>query len=284
MMGLDMIDISDPPNCTASEQQQQQKQQHNRLECFLWNLQVDIPPESFKKDWITITVHDMICTNFRISGVRSSSSSSSSASLKSELDISIKTISATCQGRYHSTGGFAGNVIATVSAAQQQQQQQQVGDDTIEALEVVFSIEGDNITKTNSTTITSLNRRLSSEILPKSFRTISCTTNLQCQSIKFSGSLSAKLIQAFSKTISHYITDAITDNVCPLLPKTIDPLITAYIHKFDEYAQKYLPPSSSSSSSTTNDKLKDTQTKSTIFPACSILLVILIPSSSVVAR
>ena len=116
-----------PPNCTSlnldarSFLDDSTGYHHNRLECFLWNLNVEIPEQSFEKGWLTITVHDMMCTNFRLHGLKSNSSVAPldffgvESSDVSALRLSVQRVSATCQGKYHSTGGLSGNLQATVS-------------------------------------------------------------------------------------------------------------------------------------------------------------------------
>ena len=263
--------VSAPPNCTFNDTVLVAAD-NDRLECFLWYLRVDIPEQSFQKDWIKITIRDMVCTNFQVVDLKASSSASSSSSsnhsyfslrdITSELNISVRKISATCQGRYSSTGGVHGNVVATVAeteveASSQQQKQQKKNH---EALAVKFKIEGsgerrdtknnsstnrsNNDTKNNTTKHTSA----TSVAVPRSLRTVSCTTNLYCQRIHFSGSLSAKLIQVFSQSVSQYITDTL-QRVCSLLPKTVDPIVTAYLQRFDTFVEQYLPSSPASPSS-----------------------------------
>ena len=99
----------EPPDCTHPDK--------NRLECWLWNLQVKIPSQSFK-DWITITVHDMVCSQFQLQTLESSTN-------QNTLTLTIGTVHAFCHGRYHSSGGIKGDVQAGVSEQQQQQQQQE---------------------------------------------------------------------------------------------------------------------------------------------------------------
>ena len=57
--------VSAPPNCTFNDTVLVAAD-NDRLECFLWYLRVDIPEQSFQKDWIKITIRDMVCTNFQV--------------------------------------------------------------------------------------------------------------------------------------------------------------------------------------------------------------------------
>ena len=218
-----------PPNCTSLDKKtaifsdEPEAQHHNRLECFLWNLKVEISEQSFEKGWVTITVHDMLCTNFRLHGLHSDSSIASLASSVSMLRVSVQRVSATCQGRYHSTGGLAGNVLATVAQSSPDSQ----------ALELLVGIRGKESTNKHHNSSTAIQ-------LPFAFKTKECGTRLGCEGIRFSGSISAKMIQAFSGKIGRYITQTLQDQVCPLMTKIADPILTAYLKEFDDLVQPYL--------------------------------------------
>jgi len=104
------------------------------------------------------------------------------------------------------------------------------------ALEVVFAIEGSR--NTNEGTDKDNHHGC---YQPRAVRTVSCQTpRLECESLSFSGSASAKLIQAFSGSIGHHITTALQQHVCPLLPTTVDPVLTAYLTALNDFLQRYL--------------------------------------------
>ncbi|KAG7369236.1 paraquat-inducible protein A domain containing protein [Nitzschia inconspicua] len=211
--------LQNPPNCTQPSGSSDLSYHSNRLECFLWNLQVEIPERSFKKDFITITVHDMICTNFVLKGISSHYQPSEASNTSSpQLQISINHLEASCQGRYHSTGGLAGDVQAHVVEQDQRQNP---------AFTAVFSLEP----------------APSTPKVPSTCQTRSCATYLTCQGIHFSGSISARLIQAFSKTISKYITDALQTYICPkIIQETATATITKFLrHPFHDFVKKFLP-------------------------------------------
>ena len=199
-----------PPDCTDPKHP-------NRLECWIWQLEVKIPPQTFK-DWVTINVHNMICTHFKLEMLQSKQSQSS-------IDVTVGTVSATCHGRYHSTGGLSGDVKASVSV--------QPGHD--HAIDVSFQVQPSSSTPQQ----------------PKALETKTCSTHLEAKSIHFSGSFSAKLIQAFSKTIGHYITQALQEYLCPLLHSQLDPLVTKYLKQFDDLIQPYLLPPNKTQHQTT---------------------------------
>lgn len=206
--------LDPPPNCTSAGNR---THHDSKLECFLWNLKVNIPEQSFEKAYITLSVHDMVCTNFRLHGLRSNSSSLADGKERSELFLSVQTESATCQGRYHVTGGVAGNVVATVGHSAKDSK----------ALELRVGVNNNK----NSTA----NVRL-----PYSFETLECGTFLGCEDIRFSGSISAKMIQAFSGKIGGHITKALQEQICPLMTKAVDPIVTQYLKEFDDLVRPYL--------------------------------------------
>ena len=239
--------LDPPPNCTSIEtngrfaDDETNPMHDNRLECFLWNLRIEIPKQSFEKDWVTITVQDMACTNFRLHGLRSNSSAVSLATgtittspttvrlydhdhALSTLRLSVNTISATCQGRYHLTGGLSGNVVATVEESLPPSP----------ALELLVGVTGKGIPDRNQ-------HNSSAQVqVPSIFQTLQCGTNLGCQAIRFSGSISAKMIQAFSGMIGGHITGALQEYICPSMTKIVDPLLTGYLKEFGDNIQKYL--------------------------------------------
>jgi hypothetical protein len=221
-----------PPNCTMVGMAASRKRRMNhhiggdsyggsgnsnqQLECFLWNLHVSIPPQSFSKDYIKVDIQDMVCSHFQIVNVEStyqpsSSSSSTSSTSSSLLHLKIGKLSATCHGRYHATGGLSGNVDAAVSQLQQQQQEDSTSSSkshaSSSAIQVVFQIIASTPTSAATSTKDSENIGHPQPLIaaspsssrrpkePKECKTQHCSTHLQAPWVRFSGSLSAKLIQ-----------------------------------------------------------------------------------------
>ena len=197
--------MENPPDC-------QEWSANNRLECWLWQLKIPIPNESFSADWITVSIEDMVCSQFALQNLLPTYD----PSLPHSLDLSIRQIVARCEGKYHASGGISGKVQASVGEASS----------TTAALQVSLRL----LPSTNYVVPR-----------PSTFQTTSCQTQLMAKDIHFGGSASAKLIQAFSKTIGHYITQALQEELCPLLPKKLDPLVTGYLHQLDEWMKPYLP-------------------------------------------
>ncbi|KAL3923129.1 MAG: hypothetical protein SGILL_001832 [Bacillariaceae sp.] len=195
----------------------------------------------------------MICSNFVVRGLESAyqkSEKDESVSAAADdddstrislsktpfpkLHLSVNQVEATCHGRYHATGGIAGDVQAHVVEQQQQQHGRWTdeGDDQDaskpKALNVAFGLRPKSKSHIKQ---------------PSKCTAEACATHLTCQSIHFSGSTSAKLIQAFSKVISKYITDALQEFICPKIiqQQAID-LVTRFLqHPFHEFVSKYLP-------------------------------------------
>ena len=240
-----------PPNCTSLNLDARwflddsTGYHRNRLECFLWNLNVEIPEQSFEKGWLTITVHDMMCTNFRLHGLKSNSSVAPldffgvESSDVSALRLSVQRVSATCQGKYHSTGGLSGNLQATVSQSSP----------SLQALDLLVDVQGKQGTNNHKKS------SISTVKLPVSFETKECGTSLGCEAIRFSGSISAKMIQAFSGRIGRYITQTLQEQVCPLMTKVADPIVTAYFKEFDDLIQPYLEEDTVMIGTTSDDSI-----------------------------
>jgi hypothetical protein len=269
--------LFEPPDCPLiateepSNSSKYRNNNHNRLECFLWNLNVAIPPQSFKKDFVTITVHDMVCTNIQLFGVETTYAKNekkgshdkfqhinkdapedddvTSSRNAANLNVAIRQVWAVCNGKYHSTGGLSGDVQASVSGLQRGGDRG--GNDGDQpTLEVVFSLYS-----SKSTTFSASDATLSSSLpssssytssshtvrRPIRFRTTSCQLRLDVPWIHFSGSVSAKLIQLFAHTVSGYIVDALDGKICPLLARKLDPLVTTYLDRFNTFCDKYLP-------------------------------------------
>lgn len=195
--------LYDPPNC-------KEWNADNRLECWLWQLRVEIPDESFSADFVTISIQNMVCSHFSLQDIQPVYGT------RHSLDLSARKIVATCTGKYHLSGGISGQVQASVGVEEKSK---------VEALQLSFRL------------LPSTTYKLPR---PFTFETTECVSHLKTTRIKFSGSISAKLIQTLSKPIGHYVTQALQEQVCPLLPKQLDPLVTEYLHQLDEWMKPYL--------------------------------------------
>jgi hypothetical protein len=196
----------------------------HRLSCWLWQLNAVIPEQSFKKDLLSITIKDMVCSEFQVIKINSSfveSSAADDASHSPQLLLDVSGIQANCRGKYKSTGGLSGDVRASV-----------VGNDHGLVLTMQVQSTRDNNVTTSSNIC-----------MPSGLKTVECTTNIRVprHGIHFSGSVSAKLIDLFSGSIAHYISSALGTQGCPLMQQYLDPSATHLLQQADEWFQKYLP-------------------------------------------
>ena len=180
---------SDVPQCDRSDGSNPHR--YDPLACWLWNMQVDIPDQSFKESFITVQIQDMKCRNFTMASIdssyspsTSSSSSSISATSNPAIKVAVSGISATCLGRYHVTGGIGGSVQAWV--------QQSAGQKHSVELSLIFM-----------STVYDEKIRMASSV-----NATSCQANLEVASLHFEGSISARLINLFKSSISGYVSDA----------------------------------------------------------------------------
>jgi hypothetical protein len=189
-------------------------QYRNTLECWLNALQLSIPDQQFK-DWkFSLKIHDMHCSELFLSHLTAETESTTTPTTSNTVHLNVEQVAATCHGKYHLTGGISGDLQVHVSELPGNA-----------ALQVAIELESS-----------------SDDILsPSRILTSSCQTHVAASSIHFTGSISAKLIQAFEKPIRHYIRDTLHQTICPLLPQQLDPLVNSYIQEFNHWKQRYLP-------------------------------------------
>lgn len=80
-------------------------------------------------------------------------------------------------------------------------------------------------------------------VMPYELHTTQCASKLQVprHGIHFSGSMSARIIDLFSLSIAHWISNALESQVCPLVQQQLDPILTTYIQQADHWLEQYLP-------------------------------------------
>lgn len=164
----------------------------------------------------------MTCTHFTVKSVDSvytPSDDKADDHPDPSIDLSVTGISASCQGKYASTG-LGGSVEAKVESM----------DDNGPALELSVTFvsvmhKGDDFRMANST------------------QTQECTTNLNvpADGLNFSGSISAKIINMFKSTIAGYVSSALSSELCPVLETDLDSSLTNLIQKADHYIDKIIP-------------------------------------------
>jgi len=183
---------------------------YSPLDCWLWNLEVAIPDQTFDESIFRLSVVEMICTHFEVASIQSTFIPSTTAPQKyPSVDLSVAGISASCTGKYKTTG-LSGSLSASLSQSPS----------TPEALQISLEFETGYLHKLRMATAVSAKQ---------------CGANLECNDITFSGSVSAKVINLFKRSIRNYISKAVSTQLCPVLKLTADKQLTDLIKKVDEY-------------------------------------------------
>lgn len=196
---------------------------YSALACWLQKLKIPLPNQSFKEGIIRLSLKDFVCSNFSIAGLDSayqqqkqgSSDANNNSTTNSELKISLKNVSAICQGTYHSSG-LSGNVQAMVGASHA----------NTPALRFSWNVQAEAMNH--------------SFVQPVAVHTADCQTAVAVTDLHFSGSISARTIQLFVKQIRSSLTKALSTELCPLLSKTLEPTFDHYIELFNHWIEPYL--------------------------------------------
>ncbi|KAL3939132.1 MAG: hypothetical protein SGBAC_006093 [Bacillariaceae sp.] len=145
------------------------------------------------------------------------------------FNITVAEVSATCHGQYHVSGGIGGDLQASVAQLPQ-----------VPAMQVRLQVESKSETSSSIASKSNSSSTLSF-FSPDKFETQYCQTHLAATAVRFTGSISAKLIQAFEKPIKHYLRETLQTTICPILPQKLDPFVNEYFDKFNEWKGQYLP-------------------------------------------
>ena len=184
--------------------------------------QIDVPDFKETKDYVTIKVNHMTCSQFQVTDLHSDYIHSNTTNKQShpKIQVNASGLSAVCHGKYAVSGGLSGDIRATVVTAEDK-------DGLALEIDVISSSYDDY-----------------SVLMPRQIKTVSCNTNIRCprHGIHFSGSISAKIIDLFSKSISGYVTDAMSsDQLCPLAIQYVDPTVSSFLKKATDYLSQFLP-------------------------------------------
>ena len=205
------------PQCDRSDKSNPHR--YDPLACWLWNMQVGIPNQSFRESFVTVDILDMHCTNFTMTSIDSSYRNSSDGTDKNPaILLAVSGISATCIGRYHVTGGIGGSVQAWVK---------QQGNDNTHSLGL--SLEFVSVLYENKI-------RMATSVLCKD-----CQAQLQVSSLHFGGSISARLINLFKSSIQNYVSNALSTSLCPALEPPLSDDLTKAIQAANQYLKTILP-------------------------------------------
>lgn len=205
---------------------------YQALVCWLWSSQIHLPNEQFKENVFTISVNDLVCTNFQVTSIKSSyTPSTSSSSTEKEkkkdpsLQIDLTGISATCNGKYvwSGIGSGSGNVVASVSGNSTPLQLQ---------MEITSAPLSDQVKNFSPPT---KNNTKASLPFPTLATISSCKPNFIVHDVQFTGSASAKIIGLFSKMISNKLTTVLNEQVCSLIKKNGEKVLDGSFHAAGEY-------------------------------------------------
>ena len=190
-----------------------QKNRYSALACWLQQLRIPLPKQSFREGIITLTLHDFVCSNFTVTGLESEFVSTAQSPL---IEMNVRDVSVICQGAYKSSGGFTGKVQAILGARHE---------DTpaVHLVGTVLATPGNH-----------------SFVQPQALQTTQCATDMAVTDLHFSGSLSAHTIQLFAREIRSSVTKALSTKVCPLVSDTLEPMIDRYIAKLNQWLEPYL--------------------------------------------
>lgn len=213
---LVLTDLTDRhiPQCDRSNGSKPHR--YDPLACWLWNLRVAIPDQQFRDHFISISIRDMVCTNYTMESIDSSYSKSTN-NTNPVIHMAVSGISATCQGQYHVTGGLGGGVQASVEQANTTTPSLGI------SLEFISTYYNKEV-------------RMASKVI-----TDHCQANLQVGSLSFDGSISAKIINWFRSTIAKYVSQALSTQICPAIQPQLDKDLTFLIQQADSYMTKLLP-------------------------------------------
>jgi hypothetical protein len=172
---------------------------------WLYNLTLYLPDQDFHESIFSLRLVDLSCTHFEVTSIRSSWASV-------RFNVSIKSLTATCRGSYHSTG-LSGQVDTTLALSDS---------------DMILDLQ---VGRRNTT----LADNKTQVVWPTNVTLPACICPLEAQSLHFTGSLSAKLIGLFEKPIRNYITGALSSQVCPALQMTVETNGTQLIQKVNQY-------------------------------------------------
>jgi hypothetical protein len=202
------------PQCDRSKGSKPHR--YDPLACWLWNLRVTIPDQQFRQHFISISIKDMVCTNYTVESIDSSYSKSTN-NTNPVILVAVSGISAICQGQYHATGGLGGGLQALV-----QQSSEDVPSLGL-SLEFTSFYYNQNVKMASKVT------------------TDNCQANLQVASLHFDGSISAKIINWFRSAIAKYVSQALSTQICPAIQPELNNDLTNLIQTADAYLTKLLP-------------------------------------------
>jgi len=204
--------FEDGPGCD------EKNSRYKALQCWLWNAKISLPSASFKEELITISIENMHCTNFQVTGLASRSTQASPLNPNPSITIDVAGISTKCKGKYNLGGFGSGDVVASV------------GNSDTPTLHLQVGLSGTPLGgSSNSTTDESL---LPFPALASFER---CTPSFLVKNVQFSGSISAHVIDLFSGKIGATITAALNQNICKAIKRSGESSLDEALHTARTY-------------------------------------------------
>jgi hypothetical protein len=204
---------------------------YDALVDWLWNLTIAIPDQHFREYYLSLDIQNMTCSHFSMDAIHSAYDpnvrvSTSSQPKNPTIDFTISGVTATCQGIY-STTGLSGHITATIASSSILSPMMS----SSEKASLQFSL----IIQSNWTTTPHGDDQNIRLLFPSSIKTSSCEPNLYVSKLRFSGSISARLINLFRLPIRRYISDSLSTELCPMLGMTFETTLTNAMQQMDHY-------------------------------------------------
>ena len=216
------------------------KHRYDPLPCWLWNLTVAIPDQHFKEKIFSLDITGMKCTHFQVKTISSEyvPSNAGGGAPNPSINTEIADVSATCYGKYHSTG-LGGSMQATVDAPP---------NSAALGMSLTFVSEQQQTFR--------MATRVSTD---------GCHANLKVAGLHFSGSISAKIINMFKTPIKKYVSSALSTQLCPVIKTMADDKLTTLIQQADRYMLGLIDKSNNGTIATATQRaLQQTQSKDAV--------------------
>lgn len=246
--GVEVEDEEDDP-CSSES--------YDALACFLSRVSLALPSQSFREGILKLTIDDLTCSHFAVTGLKSSRSSSKNETGEDVplLDIRVNRMAAICTAQYQVTAGVGGSLTATVGQPQQWQWQQEQESPSAAVTGTAgpdaptdpytSSFSDSQPALEWSLNIPSSTANAAHLLMPEQVQTGECSTSLGVVALTFSGSISSHVVELFHTPIANYVTSQINQQVCPNLVSQVDPLISNAIHQLETTLNPFLMPPNS---------------------------------------
>jgi hypothetical protein len=203
---------------------------------WLWNFKIVIPDQHFRDYFVSLDIQNMTCSHFAMDAIHSVYDQSIKSYTYSQpkdpiIDFTISGVTATCQGLYYTTG-LSGQITATIAS--------------LSILSPIISpskrasVQFSLSIQSNWTTFQVQDDQNVRLLIPSSVKTLSCEPNLYVSKLRFSGSISARLINLFRLPIRRYITNSLSTELCPILGISLESTLTNAIQWIDRYMMELI--------------------------------------------